>query len=411
MRTFQDFVDLILSKNSIIQTKNGEYQIKDIVAEGFKNKNSDVKISKSNDGIQFLTDFFAAGFGGGTLVQDYSFGDSNDFERNIPDKYFMSDTLNQNLTELFYCYTFGRKNKTPRLISHNIESLWSAAESMSLISDRNSDSVFFNGLINPSVYFLSLVMFPSMITGGKIIDDRKFPDLGQPFTENPILGVGSSFTKYKPTHSIILPHIIPLVERTRSWKDADLSFLKSLLVGNEGCPPGVFDRLKDKGCTPFNLYTTMEILSPLSYYDSDTYIKILPNVEYKIEDGVLICVGADKKWYSTGDAVEQVGDKIKILGAKTSEIDHNGLKIYPEIYETIVRSNPKIVDSLLRKKADKLILYYHGNVPKREVYDVLSKYYDAVRMPDLIEKIEYILPRTDYGNPIRSKDFTFEFEL
>jgi acyl-coenzyme A synthetase/AMP-(fatty) acid ligase len=411
MRTFQDFVDLVLSKNSTIETKNGEYLIKDIVDNGFKNKYSGVKISRSNNGIEFLTDFFAAGFGGGALVQDSSYLGNDIGERNIPDKYFMSDTLNEDLTEIFYSYSFGRKDGTPRLIPHNIESLWSAAESLSLVSDRNSNSVFFNGLVNPSVYFLSLVMFPSMITGGKIIDDRKFPDLGEMLTENPILGVGDLFTKYKPTHSIIIPHIIPLVERTRSWKDADLSSIKSFLVGNEICPPGVFDRLKEKGCTPFNFYTTTEILLPLSYYENDTYIKLLPEVEWKIEDGVLNCRGANKNWYSTGDVVEQKDDKIKILGSKSSEIEHNGLKIYPEIYEAIIRSNPKIVDALLRKKADKLILYYYGNVQKREVYDMLSRHYDDDRMPDAIEQVKYVLPRTIYGNPMRSNDFIFEFEI
>jgi hypothetical protein len=409
MRTFVDFVDLIVSKNSTIETNEGEYTVKDIVDFAIKNKSNEFKISRKSSSIEFLKDFISAGLGGGTLLRDSSFCTKMMQDGNFVDDYFMSNTLTENPPGLFCSFTNG-KSGIPRLISYDIEEIWSASEELSNISNRNSNSLYFNGVINPSIHFLTLVAIPSMITGGKIIDIRKFPNQGEPFTENPIFSVGSSLAKYKPTHSLLIPHIVPLLERTRSWRDVDLSSIESFMFAGEIIPPGLFKRIKDKGGIPFNVYSTSELLTPLSYNVDEKDIKILPNIEYKIIDNELFCKKKNAEWYSTGDAVEQKDDAIYILGLKKSEILHNGSKIYPEIYESIVRSNPKIVDVLLRKKTDKLILYYYGNVSEDTVQEMLKERFTDSNMPEIIKKLDYVIPRTLYGQPIRSNEFIFGFE-
>jgi len=105
------------------------------------------------------------------------------------------------------------------------------------------------------------------------------------------------------------------------------------------------------------------------------------------------------------------GDIINILGSKKSEISHNGLKIYPEIYEATIRANPKIVDVLLRKKTDKLILYYYGNVSEDIVQEMLKERFTDSNMPEIIKKLDYVIPRTLYGQPIRSNEYVFGFEI
>jgi acyl-CoA synthetase (AMP-forming)/AMP-acid ligase II len=182
------------------------------------------------------------------------------------------------------------------------------------------------------------------------------------------------------------------------------------MFAGEIIPPGLFKRIKDKGGIPFNVYSTSELLTPLSYNVDEKDIKILPNIEYKIIDNELFCKKKNAEWYSTGDAVEQKDDAIYILGLKKSEILHNGSKIYPEIYESIVRSNPKIVDVLLRKKTDKLILYYYGNVSEDTVQEMLKERFTDSNMPEIIKKLDYVIPRTLYGQPIRSNEFIFGFE-
>ena len=410
MRTFADFVDLIVSKNSTIETNDGEYTIKDIVDYAIKNKSNEFKISRKSNSIEFLKDFISAGLGGGTLLRDSSFCTKMMQDGNFKDDYFMSDTLVEKPTGLFCSFT-GGKGGIPRLISYDIENIWSASEDLSRLSNRHSDSIYFNGLVNPSIHFLNLVAIPSMITGGKIVDIRKFPDQGEFFTENPLFSVGSSLVKYRPTHSLIIPHLIPLLERTRSWREAELSFVESFMVVGEISPRGLFERIKQKGAIPVNVYGTSDLLAPLSYCGGENDIKILPNIEWKIADNELFCRKENYDWCSTDDAVEINGDIINILGSKKSEISHNGLKIYPEIYEATIRANPKIVDVLLRKKTDKLILYYYGNVSEDTVQEMLKERFTDSNMPEIIKKLDYVIPRTLYGQPIRSNEYVFGFEI
>jgi acyl-CoA synthetase (AMP-forming)/AMP-acid ligase II len=409
-RTFNDFVDLIVSKNSTIITRNEEVTVKDIVDKAIKNKNSDLKISRTSNGIEFLVDFISAGLGGGTVLREMGTWSSKEFP-DSPDDYFFSDTIDKTkLSHLFYSFTSGRK-ADPRLVPQTIDTIWEAAESLAIADNRDSNSIFANCLLSPGVAFLSVAMLPSMITGGTIVDIRKFPGVGEPRTESSIFGFATILSTYRPTHSIIYPHIIPVVERTRSWRTTDLSFLKHFLVTNEICPPGVFDRLREKGCIPYNLYGTTEFLNPISYTQNESYLEMLPSIEWKVEDNVLFCRKSDSDWYSTNDAVSQEGDKIRILGSKNFEIEHNGSKVYPEIYEAVARSNLKVVDALLRKKHDKLIFYYYGRISPEEVTSILAQHFNQDKMPDSVQQVDEVFPRSIKGTPIRSNDFVFKFEV
>ena len=108
MRTFVDFVDLIVSKNSTIETNEGEYTVKDIVDCAIKNKSNEFKISRKSSSIEFLKDFISAGLGGGTLLRDSSFCTKMMQDGNFVDDYFMSNTLTENPSGLFCSFTNGK---------------------------------------------------------------------------------------------------------------------------------------------------------------------------------------------------------------------------------------------------------------------------------------------------------------
>jgi hypothetical protein len=154
-----------------------------------------------------------------------------------------------------------------------------------------------------------------------------------------------------------------------------------------------------------------EFINPISYSQHESYLSILPSIEWKIEDNTLYCRKPNSAWFTTNDAVLQEGTNIKLLGSKAFEIDHAGVKVYPEIYEAVARSNLLVVDALLRKKRDKLVLYYYGQIEQKEVTDILSAHFDRDKMPDIVVQVDQIFQRTIRGTPIRSNNFDFQFEV
>ena len=92
-------------------------------------------------------------------------------------------------------------------------------------------------------------------------------------------------------------------------------------------------------------------------------------LELKIKSSMLGYLNADNPftddgWYKTGDMVEQVGDRLKILGRKSELINVGGEKVYPIEIEQVIEEMPEVIQASVWSEPHPII----GQIIMTKVY-------------------------------------------
>jgi len=397
MRTFKDFVDYILTQNATIKVNDVTYTIRAIVDAAHLVKIDYEKTLTTNNIVEFITDFLSAGLYGGSLVAPRNLQD-NKIEKFIP----------TGLSEIFYSFSKGTTG-APRVVSHNIDQLWKNAEKFINAIELTNDSVYLNNVVAPpSGELLHYIVIPVLISGATLVDAIKAPAMGQPpeYASRGLIGFGTLLTKYKPSHALVFGYTIPLFNRVRSFRTADLSHVKYFMLGGTMVTPGSFDTLKKLGANPVQVFSTQDT-GIIAVSADEEYLgnNWLPGVEWKSEDDVLFYRCDGQEWIDTGDVIDIDSARgPKILGSKQSQFIYRNTRISPEEYENAAKINTNVIDAFARLENGDFVFYYYGNISEPEVYMILQNTEKFKILPVIVHRLKDYIPKTVFAKPIRNSN-------
>ncbi len=173
------------------------------------------------------------------------------------------------------------------------------------------------------------------------------------------------------------PTFINLILLSESYKNYDLSSLKIVTYGTEPMPETTLKRF-NKLFPEIKLLQTyglseVGILRSKSKRSDSLWVKVGgEGFDTRIVDGLLEIKAKSAMmgylnapspftsdgWFKTGDAVEQEGDYIKILGRKSEIINVGGEKVYPQEVENVLLQDPNIAEALVYSEKNQII----GNI-------------------------------------------------
>jgi long-chain acyl-CoA synthetase len=169
------------------------------------------------------------------------------------------------------------------------------------------------------------------------------------------------------THRVELlptsPTFINLILLSEAYRHYDLSSLKVITYGTEPMPENTLKRIHDvlPGARLQQTYGLSElgILRSRSRDSASLWVKVGgEGFETKIVDGILWIRARSGMlgylnapspfdvdgWFNTGDAVEQDGEYLRILGRKSEIINVGGEKVYPVEVESLLQGMEGVED-------------------------------------------------------------------
>lgn len=196
-------------------------------------------------------------------------------------------------------------------------------------------------------------LFYSLSNGSCIITiDNRLPD-----------NVCRAIEKYQVESLPVSPTFLNLLVLSEAHLRYNLSSLKYITYGTEVMPQVTLNKCTEifPDTIILQTYGTTEvgILRSKSKSSDSLWVKVGgEEFETRIVDGILqikaksAMMGylnapspfTDDGWFHTGDAVEEDGEYIKILGRKSEIINVGGAKVYPAEVETVIQEMPDIED-------------------------------------------------------------------
>jgi acyl-coenzyme A synthetase/AMP-(fatty) acid ligase len=170
------------------------------------------------------------------------------------------------------------------------------------------------------------------------------------------------------------PTFLNLLLLSGIYKEFDLSSLAVISYGAEPMPQSTLDRLKDvfPQIKLQQTYGLIEVgvLRSKSKDDGSLWVKVGgEGYETRIVDGILqiktksTILGylnaptpiTEDGWFITGDAVEQDGEYLRILGRKSEMINVGGEKVYPAEVESVIQQMEEVVEATVYGEKNPLI--------------------------------------------------------
>lgn len=191
--------------------------------------------------------------------------------------------------------------------------------------------------------------------------------------------------------------------------------LKQITLGGEAADQAILDALQSTfpSARIVHIYATTELGRCFSVTDGEAGFpsKFLDEVsadgvELRIDDGELVVRSANgmagydnlsqaspkSEWFSTGDLVEQIGQRVQFMGRTTDMINVGGNKVYPVEVETLIRSIPGVLDTRIFGEASSMV----GELVKCEI--VVETGYDAAEVEAAVRKTT-LSQLTNYQRP------------
>lgn len=153
------------------------------------------------------------------------------------------------------------------------------------------------------------------------------------------------------------PTFLNLLLLSGAYRERDLSSLRTITYGAEPMPESTLRRLRDAfpSVKLQQTYGLIEVgvLRSRSRDDGSLWVKLGgEGYEMRVVDGILqirtrsTILGymnaptpiTEDGWFITGDAVEQDGEWLRILGRKSELINVGGEKVYPAEVESVIQS-------------------------------------------------------------------------
>jgi acyl-coenzyme A synthetase/AMP-(fatty) acid ligase len=170
------------------------------------------------------------------------------------------------------------------------------------------------------------------------------------------------------------PTFLRLLVLSGLWKDFDLSSLKTITYGTEKMPQTTLDQL-NKIFPNVKLHQTygsteIGIMRSKSREAGSLWVKVGgEGYQTRVREGLLevkadsAMVGylnapqpfTDDGWYMTGDAVEQDGEWLKILGRTNDIINVGGEKVYPAEVEDALEALPGVMHATVTGEGNQIM--------------------------------------------------------
>lgn len=184
--------------------------------------------------------------------------------------------------------------------------------------------------------------------------------------------------KLVETHKVevmpVSPTFLNLLLLSGAHKLSDLSSLQIITFGAEKISDSLLERV-EREFSPVRLvqkYGITELGSPSSrtHREDSSLIKVAgDSVKVKVVDGILhvkadtAMIGylnaaspfTEDGWYNTGDAAEEHGDYIKILGRVSDMINVGGEKVFPAEVESAILEMDAVADVLVYGEENPLV--------------------------------------------------------
>jgi acyl-coenzyme A synthetase/AMP-(fatty) acid ligase len=176
-------------------------------------------------------------------------------------------------------------------------------------------------------------------------------------------GISRMIQDYKIEVLPASPTLLNLLLISGAYKNYDFSSLKIISYGTEPMPESTLNALNElfPGVKLLQTYGLIEVgvLRSKSKDNNSLWVKIggegyetriVDNMlEIKADSAMLGYLNAtspftEDGWFMTGDAVEQDGEYIKILGRKSELINVGGEKVYPAEVESVIQELEFITD-------------------------------------------------------------------
>ena len=172
----------------------------------------------------------------------------------------------------------------------------------------------------------------------------------------------------------VSPSFLNLLLLSEAYTMYELSSLKYITYGAEVMPAGTLAKCAGvfSGVTFLQKYGTTEIgtMRSKSEQQDSVWVKIGgEGYEWRVVDGILQvkCDSAmlgylnapspftSDGWFMTGDAVEQNGDRLRILGRKSDLINVGGQKVYPAEVEEVICEMDGVADVTVYGEKNQLL--------------------------------------------------------
>ena len=375
----EEFIDrLSESKSNVVDYDGKIWKAKDLFDLAYRTRYSDVKLSTTDNPVELFVDLIGAVLGGGTVVAG----------KKLPSTPIPEDCQ-------WVSFTSGSTGE-PKAIAHKIENLIAPTEVLWRVHGVNENDTFFN--IIPTVTCITLTMgIMPMLLGNGTAYCEKF----NPYT------TPAKFNQVKPTMMTLPPGAYSAIRRTKEWQDVKLDRMRYCLSGSNFVAPGYFDDIKSKGGVPLNGYGSTEIPGNCTAYPHSDYLgkEWYPGVEWKVTDDNQLAL----KWahmedfWISGDLVEVDPEHgIKIVGRLNNMFKYMERKVFPEVYENLIKSKiPTVTECLVKMENDRLVLLFEGEADVDVIRGELGQIVPQEMIPKRIQQV-IGLPRTPLGKLVRS---------